>query len=348
MPQSPAEVAIGEDDAASDWQLRPLDHARTLPETAGALRRVLERDDIKRIMSRFDAADGAAIAAQAHYKRIGRLGLYAATVATVTGALFLLPIEPWLHGLPAAIASIVQVLGLVVAFLSSRYLIVAKPFDAWMKNRAAAEIARVELFDTVSKASETSRTGEIPLLPLALEYFRRYQLDVQRRYYSGRAAQHRASAWRNNRWLTAGISLTVISVLLGTVLALRVVSDAGVPMPDWLLILPPDIAGPGTNRISLALGVVASAFYGLGVARSLMDLDERNASRFATTSENLELLGGADLQAARAAAVAGASEAVHDFISEVQDQISSEHREWILLSAQREVRTDRLRYGQTS
>ena len=162
----------------------------------------------KDIIGHFRAADARAIAAQSRYKRIGRLGLYAATVAAVIGALFLLPIEPWLQGREARrLLRCVQVLGLVVAFLASRYLVVAKPFDAWMKNRAEAEIARVGLFNAVTDATETCREGELHLLPLALEYFRRYQLDVQRRYYSGRAMQHAAAAWRNNQWLRAGFLL---------------------------------------------------------------------------------------------------------------------------------------------
>lgn len=342
MSQSQAQIAIGQDDAASDWLLRPEHHAQQLPEDAGALKRVLERDEIKHIIDRFRAADTKAIEAQARYKHIGRLGLYAATLATITGALFLLPIDTWVRGLPAEIASIVQVLGLAVAFLASRYLVSAKPFDAWMKNRAEAEIARVALFDVVVDATEPARAGEIPLLPLALEYFRRYQLDMQRRYYKGSAARHQSASWRNNQWLRAGLAFTAASLVLGFLLALRVAFDLGVPVPTWLLILPPDMAGTGPNRISLALGVVASALYGLGVARSLMDLDERNASRYASTSENLEFLAETRMEAAREAAAAANADVVRSFVADVQNQISSEHREWILLSA-REVRPDRLR-----
>lgn len=343
MSQSQAQIAIGQDDSASDWRLRPEHYAQHLPAEAGALKRVLERDEIKHIIDRFRAADSKAVTAQARYKRVGRLGLYAATIATITGALFLLPFEPWLHGLPAEIASIVQVVGLIVAFVASRYLASAGPFDAWMKNRAEAEIARVGLFDAVTEANEPLREGEIALLPLALEYFRRYQLDMQRRYYKGRAAQHQSANWRNNQWLRAGMIFTAASVILGVLLAIRIASDLGAPVPPWMLILPPDLAGAaGPNRISLALGVVASALYGLGVARSLMDLDERNASRFATTSENLEYLAETRLDATRAAAEAGDAAAVRTFVGDVQTQISSEHREWILLSA-REVRPDRLR-----
>ena len=80
MPSSRAEAAIGRDDQASDWQLRPELHAAALPAEAGALKRVLERAELKDIVARYRTADTAAVLAQARYKRIGRLGLYATTI----------------------------------------------------------------------------------------------------------------------------------------------------------------------------------------------------------------------------------------------------------------------------
>lgn len=341
MPSNTAEAAIGRDDQASDWQLRPELHAAALPAEAGALKRVLERAELKDIVARYRTADAAAVVAQRRYKRIGRLGLYATTIATLVGAFFLLPTEPWLRGTPAAIASTVQVLALVVAFLASRLLAVGSPFDAWMKKRAEAEIARIALFEEVGKADEAAREGELDLLPLKLEYFRRYQLEVQRRYYRGRGAQHRAAAWRNNRWLSVSLLVTVVSVGIGAIAALHIAAAWGMAVPAWLLQWFSGLAGTPANRLALGLGTIASGLYGLGVARSLMDLDERNASRFLTTAENLDFLTDTGLQPAREAAEAGNADEVLAFIQRVQGQISSEHREWILLSARERV-PDRL------
>ena len=341
MPSAPAQDAVGQDDAASDWQLRPELHASTLPSQAGALKRVLEREVLKAIVVQYRTADIAAVKAQAYYKRIGRLSLYAATLATLVGALFLLPIEPWLTGTPARVASLLQILAMTIAFLGSRFLAVRAPFDAWMKKRAETEIARIALFDEVGKASEGGREGELDLLPLKLEYFRRYQLDVQRRYYRGRGAQHRAAAWRNNRWLSASVLVTIVSIAIGVVAGLHIAAAWGVGVPVSVLSWSDALAGPQTNRLVLGLGIIASGLYGLGVARSLMDLDERNASRFLTTADNLEYLAATGLAGAREAAAAGRQDEVLAFIQRVQEQISSEHREWIQLSA-REHGPDRL------
>jgi len=347
MPTIIAAAAIGRDDDGADWQLRPEEHARMLPAEAGALRRVLERDEFKEIIARFRQADTSAIIAQGRYKRIGRAGLYAATLATLVGALFLMPLEPWLKGQPAVFASAVQVLGLLLAFLASRLLAAVKPFDSWMKSRAEAEMARVELFDVVAKAEEVTRAGEIPLLPLKLEYFRRYQLEVQRRYYSGRGATHAASVWRNNRLLRMSMLITTASVLLAAFAGLNIAAAWDVPVPAPLRSWSASLAGPETHRLLLGLGVVASGLYGLGVARSLMDLDERNASRFLTAAENLGYLTDTRLPQACEAAANGAVDEVLSFIASVQDLIASEHKEWILLSS-RERKLDRLRRSATS
>jgi hypothetical protein len=344
--QGDAQAAIGVDDDEADWKLRPQEHAKALPPAAGALKRVLEGAGLQEIIDRFEAADAAAVAAQASYKRIGRLGLYAATAATIAGAIFLLPVERALEGRPGGIASALQIAALLVAFLAARWLALAKPFDRWMKQRAEAEIARIGLFDAVAAAEEPDRPGELPLLPLVLEYFRRYQLDVQRRYYRGRSAQHAAAVWRNNNWVRASLLFTFVSVLVALLASLHVLAAWQLPVPGRLAAWSAQLAGPEIKRIVLALGVIASGFYGVGVARSLMDLDERNASRYLVTADNLDYLRSEGLARAREAAASGDRKEVVEFIRSVQNLISSEHREWIVLS-KREDKSDLARLRQT-
>lgn len=339
-----AEAAIGRDSPETDWQLRPEEHARNLPTEAGALKRILGRPEVYQIMTQFRQADAAAEAAQARYKRIGRLGLYAATIASFVGALFLLPLEAWRAGWPSHAASAVQILALVSAFVAARLLAYARPFDAWMKQRAAAEIARIDLFGHIAQAEDASTPDELPALPLKLEYFRRYQLDVQRRYYRGRGERHATALWRNNLWLSTSLAITAVAVLLAALASLRFAAGIGVPIPTAVAEWSSSISGPGLQRVLLALGVIASSLYGLGVARSLMDLDERNASRYLVTADNLDFLAEGGLPSAREAAAESRLEPVLAFIAEVQGLISSEHREWLLL---REIRADpaKLRYA---
>src|SRR6185312_11120603 len=125
MAGNSAEAAIGWDDQGSDWQLRPEVHASVLPVEASALKRILERSELKAIVERFRTADSEAVLAQTRYKRIGRLSLYSATLATLVGAAYLFPIG--LKGTPAGVASALQIVSLAIAFLASRTLAIGSP-----------------------------------------------------------------------------------------------------------------------------------------------------------------------------------------------------------------------------
>lgn len=203
-----------------------------------------------------------------------------------------------------------------------------------MQHRGTAEIYRVQLFDEVTQAQEPLRENEFPLLPLQLEYFRRYQLDVQLAYYNGRGKQHARAAGRSKKWTLGSSLLTVLWALIAGAAAIHLLSQQGVmDLPTWLQALQLE----KFERWIMALGVVASSLYAASASRSLMDLDARNASRYHTTSENLEHINKTLLEDTRLAATSGEREKVLGFIRLVQNQISSEHREWVML---REVAPD--------
>lgn len=341
-----AVAAIGRDNKGADWQLRPKEHTEGLPPEADALKRVLESEELKRLITQFHEADAAAKKAQTNYKWIGNWGLGAATIATIVGAVFLFPAESWLKDPVRTIVSVVQVSFLVIAFCAARWLAMKRPFNAWMQKRAQAEIARVDLFNRIVHADEVVQGDDIPLLPLKLEYFRRYQLDVQQRYYQVRGKQHEDRSWRNNGWLRLSSWITGFVVVLGIFVVLEVLEALGLISPEWLVSVPELLRAPQINRVMLAWGVIASAFYGLGISLSLMDLDERNASRYQTTAKNLEFLTNTNLAEARVAAAVNDAQTVYDFVAEIQALISSEHQEWILLSAREHaLDPDKLRHA---
>jgi hypothetical protein len=60
-------------------------------------------------------------------------------------------------------------------------------------------------------------------------------------------------------------------------------------------------------------------------------MSERNAARYATTYANLSRLREQFLEPVRAAAAQGDEAAVHAFTRIVNEQISSEHREWVYI-----------------
>ncbi len=283
-----------------DWLLKPEEHAANLPEAAAPLKRILTQPAIAAIIARYNKADAAAVRAQAAYKRPAKLAAIASFLAIIVGSMAVLPSYALLPQGAVRAAGAAQFLLLILSLGASILVGWRKSFVIWMTFRAEAENARRELFAKVfdQEATANAVTG-LPLLSLQLEYFRRYQLDVQRLYYARRGMQHSRAADHAWRWrIVALIFIVAASFPLLWVLQ----GKAG--LPDWL--------GPFLNglphatdtgeRLFLGIGLIASALQGLLAANAVISLDERNAARYLSTAENLETRGPT---ACRGAAASG-------------------------------------------
>lgn len=324
MTQDPISL-IGKN-KSDDWQLRPKVHASNLLPEAGALKRILERSLIDNIMTRFHIADAKAIRAQKWYRFWGRAGIYAIALASIVGTALVLRVDEKFGVESKWLALAVEYGLLVLAFLIAQWLVIKRPFKKWMENRGEAEIARIHLFDEVVRADEPLNSDEAALLPLQLEYFRRYQLDVQLTYYKGRGAQHLTAAGHTNLWQWLSVGLTCVWTIITVLASLHFLAEQGwITLPSWAAALKLS----SYERIVMAFGIVAASIYTANYARSLMDLDERNAARYTTTLANLEHIQSTLLQETRDAAQQGDKQKVLTFVRLVQNQISSEHKEWV-------------------
>jgi hypothetical protein len=226
---------------------------------------------------------------------------------------------------------VVEYLLLYVAFFSGRYLTLARPFPKWMDARAEAELARAGIFSEIMDAEEAARDNEIPVLPLKLEYFRRYHLDVQRRYYRRRGDQHLHDADRTKRWERTSFLLSLSCVLIAVWASLPLLAHLRVPLHSSVQGIVDFAATTQINdeKWLLALGVMAAAFFGFATSRSLMNLDERNALRYVATLGKLDTLVEDGLEAARKHAAKGEAAEVRKFTQRAQDIMSAEHEEWL-------------------
>lgn len=314
--------------ASSDWLLQPEQHAKSLPDHAGPLKRILEQESLKGIIGRFNEADVRAVRQQLRYKRAGRVGIWTRFMSILIGAAFIFPFENlfanWAGpSLPFGLeftqaAFLLQLFLLGLAFLTAQWLAYFRPFDKWMEARANAEIARIDLFNNVLDSNETSRPGELPVLPLQLEYFRRYLLDMETSYYKGRGEEHSKAAGRSKLWMLVRnllIAAAALTLLYGLAAIFGIF-----PWIDEL-----------SRKGFIASATVASAIYGVMYDISLMDMNERNAARYRSTFDNLVYLRNAGLDQARKLAANGHKNGVRHFSRLVNDQISSEHREWVAL-----------------
>ena len=239
-----------------------------------------------------------------------------------------------------------QFAALAAAFFAAWWLRWQKYFNAWMHNRGAAEIRRIKLFDKVMAADEPARPDELPCLPLQLEYFCRFQLNMQKRYYEGRGKEHAMGVKRYRGWWLFGWLLRLVFAALAVPALILLLDKLGWMgwLPLWGLEAETIRAAPLLGGLAqwaeqslLGIGVIASAIHAAAAARSQLDLDERNASRYQNTADNLAYLAAIGLDQARISATHGGKDKVLEFVGAIQRQISSEHQEWVLL---REITPD--------
>ena len=177
--------------------------------------------------------------------------------------------------------------------------------EDWMTARARAETKRLSYFTWLVEQSATPLDIDLELLKL--EYFRRYQLDLQIAYYRTRRTEHRRSAERT-------LSIAAWSVVLAAIAS----GTAGVlgagKAPEW--------AALGS------LAVFGAALQAFAAAREATNQDRRNAERYERSAVALQGLRER-LDDVRGGIAAGSRSVLVEYVAAVQDQLSLEHRQWL-------------------
>lgn len=300
-----------------DYILDPASHAelyeKSLPELAATLKGsnlAVEVDEYKRF-------DQQAIEAQKRYKKYSYwarvstfvTAIFSSALLMSTSALLLFDLEP-------EVADKIQRIG--VSFFSLGGLLLGAGativinwirngnlLEDWMKARSNAEEHRLGYFDQVANLGK----NETSSLALAkLEYFRRYQLEIQKNYYEVKSTQLKNRGRNALLWVT--ISAGIVAVLNGL---------AGAFGAD------PESSG-WTSLAGLALMVQA---YSLMLnTRELSEQNQRNASRYENTRRILARLYG-KLDEVRSEIIAGQLDILPKFVEAVHEPISTEHRQWL-------------------
>lgn len=326
-----AVAAVGKSEPKKDWKLEPELHATLMSDKAGPLKRILARPEIREIIKNFVTNDRAAVRSRNLHKDLARWSVRFSLVAIlIAAALIVLRTTNLRFDIDYRLVTAVQGFFLITSFSLSLLLAHLKPFETWQKARAAAEHHRQELFRSVVTSYEDYRYNELPLLPLQLEYVRRFLLEEQQAYYRERGAQHASSARQATLLLWLATILVVIAAvpiglaMFGSNWTDWVNTDE---IPAWAKT--EDFA----QRFFIGLSTAGAAFQGYLAAITLMNQDERNASRYTATYNNLKALSSLPLDEAREAAAAKRREDILTFLALIQEQISSEHREWVLLTS---------------
>lgn len=333
-------AALG-DNPPRNLDLEPHSHAARLPPPAGALARVLAQPALQDTFKSYEEAGKLAATAQRGYRRLVTFTFWFIGLAVLAALLAAVwPLGRPLDGQARLTATALIYVALFTALIVMLWLSYRQLFMRWSVERASAELARNRIFDQVLGATEPVKPGELPLLPLQLEYIRRYHLDLQRAFYRQRGEQHRrkAASARVFQWVTA------VFVLLWTVFAvLATISPWAEQGP-----VPAVLQGPlgyllayvelsQLDVIALAAGLIAGIVTLISFAMSTLENSLRNAARYQLSAHRLARLADR-LADVRAAAAKGDATTVRGFVDELQSILAAEHKDWIELQTYQPAR----------
>lgn len=308
-----AREIIGEG-AWDDYIIAPTKHAAELEAKAPDLARILSSSEVDTVAHQYEERDRRSIEAQKIFKenvsRINATVFISSLIGTVLMASAILGknLDSVMFNIWLIFLGIISVVfgGLGKMWMSrvrgSRLL------ERWMEQRASAETYRLRFFELVIRPQEVTKdTSGILLSLLQLQYFVRYQLEVQIAYYLNRGKDHRSAADKTIRMAGMAMFLGSLGAGLGGVLG-------GVFKPDMVIIA--------------ALGVVGASLASYAVNIEAVNQDRRNVERYGRTLETLQKLRER-LDDVRKAMVASRHEVLEMFVASVHDQLSLEHRQWI-------------------
>ena len=292
-----------------DYPLSPVEHAEQLKASAPKLAALLTRSAPVELARQYAEADTEALAAERTFKRWVIRANWA-VLATATASALLMAVAlltDTLGGLTQTTLIVLALIGVATGGIASMSLFRVKEgrlLEDWMTARARAETKRLSYFSYIVNSSLQPLDLQLELLKL--EYFRRYQLDLQLAYYKTRRLGHRNSAERT------------LSISAGSVLVAAIASGAagvlGALRSEW--------AALGS------LAVFGAALQAFAASRESLNQDRRNAERYDNTAQALQGLRER-LDDVRLGISAGSTSVLGEYVGAVQDQLSLEHRQWL-------------------
>lgn len=345
---------------ASQFEERHIKPLQSFGEDADPLVSCLSSRPVRLAFDAYERWDSASIKSQAFFKRRALL-VPAPTVLALLIALLLFMIPPAeVASALVAMADRIGVIGkpddvtlgveerlrdyapwiiyllLILTPLLSWVLAPDARCRAWKEERALAEAMRREIFARVMRHVPPGMNGaDAWLLQLKLEYFRRWQVEVQNAFFQKRPKQLRAHV-RNAFWAKAAYLLALLG--LATILIACSVAagdEQGVGLLSnrlsWLTSSLAKLEIDQADYWSLLSLVLALLLFGFFGYRAKLGNPIRDAARYETMRSNFETLLGQRLADARKAASAGDEEGVWGYVDSVHSIMSLELNDWVRL-----------------
>lgn len=305
-----ARSAIG-GDTLDDYKITPTDFPDNLEKNAPELSTILKRSSFQEKARRYEQHDALAITSQSKFKKFAHQATWAICYAAIAGSL--------LAGLAAANFESNNLLTFILFMLGLSSTIGGgftvyrlhqikseKLLEHWMAARAKAETERLGYFNTLSRYLVKNHQTDIYIHLLFICMFKRYQLEVQRLYYTSRSGEHRKSLEKTSKiGAFAAFSLAFGSGVLGM---------TGAFFPDLLPLA--------------ALGTIGAAISAVASRREELNQDERNAERYSRTADILSHIAERHDDVLTVIHEGNKPAVIIEFVDAVNDQLSLEHRQW--------------------
>lgn len=313
-----AKNVIGENER-DDYIIAPTQHVELFKTKAPVLAEILKKLDIQETARQFEKWDARANLLQKEFKGNAKWSRQFVFWAAVCSAALLaisilfpdVPDNLKELGTGRLLTIIFTLAGMIFGTLGSIWLTIIRSgglLKKWMQNRAEAEMQRLQFFKLItSKEVKQQDDSSIPPALFQLEYFRRFQLDVQLAYYENRSKDHDKAAQK--ALLQGAVAMGLVALANGA---------AGF------------LGGIGYIKFTAiaSLGVVAKSFAAKVTNSEAINQDSRNAERYLRAETILSELR-ARLDAVREHVLNGKLEVLHEFVEAVHEQLSLEHRQWL-------------------
>jgi len=298
----------------NDYILNPSEHTGMYEKEAPELAKVLKATEIVSIAKEYKRWDIKANNAQNVFKRWSGLANGAIfltaffTAGLVASGIFAsFPnISDAIINYTIGTLSVASIVSSFSAGICIRIINKGNLLGTWMKDRAEAETQRLYYFDLITHDTEEDDKKYLRSTLLKLEYFRRFQLDVQLIYYKVRGKEHKlASSKAQTLMLMAMGLVTLINGLAGV---LGIIDEKLVIFSAVALI---------SNAFATKIGFTEA-----------VNQDKRNAERYERTWSILNNLWG-KLDEVRIGITKGKYSILNSYVESVHEQLSLEHRQWL-------------------
>ncbi len=297
--------------APDDYKITPTKFPEELAETAPEISEILRYSNFQEIASRYEKYDASAILSQGRFKKFAHQSTWAICFAALSGSLLaVLPAANLAQGLLkwfSLILGLFSMFGGGLAVFRLHQIKSEKLLEGWMTDRANAETERLGYFYSLSRYLVKKHKENAYLQLLFLCMFKRYQLEVQRNYYTIRGGEHRTSLRKTS--------------LIGAVAALWLALGSG--MIGMFGAFSPELLP------FAALGTIGAAISALASRREELNQDERNAERYNRTVDILSKIAERHDDVLDIIEKGGKPEIITEYVNAVNDPLSLEHRQWI-------------------